>query len=230
MWLFILLIVATTMAIFGCLGYMWGGKKTFILLLILLGTLLVIAAMGDQIVTYLNGMYIGVMLVLKSGLNDIAAGDLDSASAKLEEIESPFTEDNQWLAYLLVFMGAIILGLVIGLFIKNRKSLFGGFLGLAYGYLVAATIVYLVPGLPPVLPVPFLPKPEPKMGWEGAKPAQPPSGSPTDLLDQLWTALGQPEAVQIVALALAAFLTLFLIIIVRQGVKQGKSRSSGSGG
>ena len=40
MWLFILLIVATTMAIFGCLGYMWGGKKTFILLLILLGTLL----------------------------------------------------------------------------------------------------------------------------------------------------------------------------------------------
>lgn len=230
MWLIILLIVATTMAIFGCLGYMWGGRKTFILLLIALGTLLIIAAAGDQIVTYLNGLYIGTMLVLKSGLNDIAAGDLDSASAKLEEIESPFTEDNAWLAYLLVFMGAVVVSLIIGLFIKNKKSLFGGFLGLAYGYLVAATIVYLVPGLPPVLPVPFLPKPEPKMGWEGAKPAQPTPGGPTDFLDQIWTALGQPEAVQILAIALAVFVALFLIVIVRQGVRQGKSRSSGSSG
>lgn len=230
--LLILLIVATTMAIFGCLGYMWGGRKTLILLLILLGTLLVIGAAGDQIVVLLNGLYIGVMLVFKSGLSDIAAGDLDSASAKLEAIESPFGEGKEWLAWVLVVLGAVVLSLLISLFIKNKKTLFGGFFGLVYGYLLAASMLCLIPAFKCPLPVPFLPKPEPEpaMGWQPQKPPpQAPPGGPIDFLDQLWTALGQPQAVQILAISLAVFVAVFLIIIVRQGVRTGRSRGQGSG-
>jgi len=52
----------------------------------------------------------GGMLVFKSGLSDIAAGDLDSASQKLESIEKPFVDEREWFAYLLIIGAAVFFG------------------------------------------------------------------------------------------------------------------------
>ena len=68
------LLLATTMAIFGTLGYLKGSKWVFIALLILLLAFIAIKVVPDQIVLLLNGLYIGVMLVLKGGLGDHCLG------------------------------------------------------------------------------------------------------------------------------------------------------------
>ena len=51
------LLIATTMAIFGTLSYLKGSKWAFIALLILLLAFVAIKVAPDQIVAVLNGLY-----------------------------------------------------------------------------------------------------------------------------------------------------------------------------
>ena len=81
-----------------------------------------IKVVPDQIVSLLNGLYIGVMLDLKGGLGDIASGDLDAAKETLSSIEKPFTAENENFALLLVILGAVGIGLLLYLIMKKNKS------------------------------------------------------------------------------------------------------------
>ena len=130
----LVLLLATTMAIFGTLGYLKGSRWIFISLLILLLAFIAIKVVPDQIVSLLNGLYIGVMLTLKGGLSAIASGDLEAAKETVSSIEKPFTAENENFALLLVILGAVGFGLLLYLIMKkNKPSVFGLILGLVYG-------------------------------------------------------------------------------------------------
>ena len=109
----LVLLLATTMAIFGTLGYLKGSRWIFISLLILLLAFIAIKLVPDQIVSLLNGLYMGVMLTLNGGLGAIASGDLDAAKETLSSIEKPFTAENENFALLLVILGAVGFGLLL---------------------------------------------------------------------------------------------------------------------
>jgi hypothetical protein len=142
-----LFLIAAFMAIFGVIGYKNGFWRMFWALGILFVAVLVVRReAGDTIIRYMNGLYIGAMLVFKSGLNDMASGDLESAAAKLESVEKPFTDERDWLAYLLILAGAVFLGWLFTRIIKPSPSLMGLFMGLLYGYVLAAALFPLVLG------------------------------------------------------------------------------------
>ena len=73
-----ILLLATTMAIFGVLGYLKGSKWAFISLLILSVAFVLVEYRPDTIVLALNGIYTGVMLVLNGGLGALASGDFEA--------------------------------------------------------------------------------------------------------------------------------------------------------
>ena len=107
-----ILLLATIMAIFGVLGYLKGSKWAFISLMILSVAFILVENKPDTIIATLNGLYMGVMLTLKGGLAALASGDLEAAKATLEDIQKPFTDQNQNLALLLVIFGAVLIGLI----------------------------------------------------------------------------------------------------------------------
>ena len=154
----LVLLLATTMAIFGTLGYLKGSRWIFISLLILLLAFIAIKVAPEQIVSLLNGLYMGVMLTLSGGLGDIASGDLDAAKETLSSIEKPFTAENEDFALLLVILGAVGMGLLLYLIMKKSKSsVFGLILGLVYGYVLAAAVVPLMTNIEPSqIPVPII--------------------------------------------------------------------------
>ena len=154
----LVLLLATTMAIFGTLGYLKGSKWIFIALLILLVAFIAISKAPDQIVSLINGLYMGVMLTLNGGLGAIASGDLDAAKETLSSIEKPFTDENQDFALLLVILGAVGVGLLLYLIMKKSKSsVFGLIWGLTYGYVLMAAVLPLVTSIQPSqIPVPII--------------------------------------------------------------------------
>ena len=109
-----ILLLATIMAIFGVLGYLKGSKWAFISLMILSVAFILVENKPETVIATLNGLYMGVMLTLKGGLGALASGDLEAAKAALEDIEKPFTDQNQNLALLLVIFGAVLIGLILG--------------------------------------------------------------------------------------------------------------------
>ena len=211
--LLLLFTIATVMAIFGVIGYYRGTAPTLVALIILFIAFTFVELAPDTIITYLNGMYIGVRLVLKSGLSDIAAGDLESASEKLETIEAPFEGDTENLALLIVIGGAVLVGLLLGLlFRKSKSSLLGGALGLAYGYLLCAATLPLLFDIPAkILPVPPV---RPIQTHHGA-------AQGGNALSALFQTLAQPENIHILSIGLAVAIALFLILTVRRLVKKG---------
>jgi len=90
-----ILLIATTMAIFGTLSYLKGSNWAFISLLILLAAFVAIKVAPDQIVAVLNGIYVGVMVTLNGGLGAIASGDVDALKESLSSIDKPFTGENE---------------------------------------------------------------------------------------------------------------------------------------
>ena len=116
------LLLATTMAIFGTLGYLKGSQWAFISLLILLLAFIAIKVAPDQIVSLLNGLYMGVMLTLNGGLGAIASGDLDAAKETLSSIDKPFTGENENFALLLVILGAVGLACLLYLIMKKNEA------------------------------------------------------------------------------------------------------------
>ncbi len=214
----LLLIVATTMAIFGTLGYLKGARWAFIALLILLVAFIAVEKFPEKIISTLNGLYLGVVLVLKGGLGAIASGDLDAAAQLLEETERPFSGDSADLALLLVILGAVGIGLILAaIWRKPNPGLFGLILGLAYGYLLAAALQPLLiddPANP--LPVPLL---RPPQGTTTAENAATVAAEASNALDQLFTSLAQPQTIQIIAALLGIAIVLLVLLSVRRGVK-----------
>ena len=208
----LVLLLATTMAIFGTLGYLKGSRWIFISLLILLLAFIAIKVVPDQIVSLLNGLYIGVMLTLKGGLSAIASGDLEAAKETVSSIEKPFTAENENFALLLVILGAVGLGLLLYLIMKkNKPSVFGLILGLVYGYVLAAAVVPLMTNIEPSkIPVPII-----QPADRSAAVAQQAQNG----FDQLLATLSSPQNIQILSLLIGVFIALLLLLTVRKGVK-----------
>jgi hypothetical protein len=212
-----ILLLATTMAIFGVLGYLKGSKWAFISLLILLVAFVLVEYRPDTIVATINGLYLGVMLTLKGGLGALASGDLEEAKATLEDIERPFTDQNQNLALLLVILGAVVIGLILAAVMKSKSGVFGMIWGLVYGYVLSAAVLPLISSDPAAaLPVPLL-RPVEREPGAGAAQA-------SSTLDQIFTNLAQPQTVQILGIMIGVFIVLLLLLTVRSGVKGGAKK------
>jgi hypothetical protein len=212
-----ILLLATTMAIFGVLGYLKGSKWAFVSLLILLVAFVLVEYRPDTIVATINGLYLGVMLTLKGGLGALASGDLEEAKATLEDIERPFTDQNQNLALLLVILGAVFIGLILAAVMKSKSGVFGMIWGLVYGYVLSAAVLPLISSNPAAaLPVPLL---RPAEREPGAAAAQ-----ASSTLDQIFTNLAQPQTVQILGIMIGVFIVLLLLLTVRSGVKGGAKK------
>lgn len=213
MMLLSVLMLATTMAIFGTMGYLKGSKWAFISLLILLLAFIAIKLAPETIVSTLNGLYLGVMLTLKGGLGAIASGDLDAAKETLSSIDKPFSGENADFALLLVILGAVGIGLLLYVFMKKTKPGVGGLiLGLVYGYVLAAAVVPLVTNVKPSsLPVPII-QPSERSPQAVQQAAQ--TG-----FDQLLAKLSTPQNIQILTILLGLFIVLLLLITVRKGAK-----------
>jgi hypothetical protein len=205
------------MAIFGVLGYLKGSRWAFISLLVLLATFVLVEYRPDSIVVAFNGLYLGVMLVLKGGLGAIASGDLEQVKAILDDIEPPFNDQNQEMALLLVILGAVGVALLLSLWIKSKPSVWGLIWGLVYGYILSAAVMPLIFDNPAAnLPVPVL-----RPGEQSTTTAATTGPSP---LDQLFTTLSQPETVQVIGIFIGIFISLLLLLTVRSGVKGGASK------
>lgn len=218
-----ILLLATTMAIFGVLGYLKGAKWAFISLLILWVAVFLVETRPDTIVTTLNGLYLGVMLTLKGGLGALASGDVEEAKATLAGIDKPFTDQNENLALLIVILGAVVVGLILAALMKSSSSVWGLLWGLAYGYLLSAGVLPLISSSAAAnLPLPLL-RPLPEQ--PGQATTQAPSG-----LNQLFTTLAEPQNAQIIGSIIGVFIIMLLLLTVRSGVKSGKKGKEGSNG
>jgi len=143
-----LFIVAGVMAVCGIIGYKKGFWPTAVALGILLFTLMVFDKGMDKIISMMNGLFMGIMLVFKSGLTDLSTGNLESAAAKLESIQKPFSDQKTAFALVIVVGGAIFLGWLVGLLFKNSQpSVWGLLLGLVYGWVLCATFLPLILGV-----------------------------------------------------------------------------------
>ena len=211
------LILATTMAIFGVLGYLKGSRWAFFSLLILLAAFVLVEYRPGSIVAALNGLYLGVMLTLQGGLGAIASGDLDEVKSILDDIERPFTDQNEDMALLLVIFGAVGLGLLLSLWIKSKPGVWGLIWGLIYGYILSAAVMPLIfDNAAATLPVPILRPGERSTATAAAQGPNP--------LDQLFTTLAQPENVRIIGIVIGIFIVLLLLLTVRSGVKGGAKK------
>jgi hypothetical protein len=218
-----ILLLATTMAIFGVLGYLKGSKWAFISLLILSVAFVLVEYRPDTIVLALNGIYTGVMLVLNGGLGALASGDFEAVQEVYSQIDPLFTDQNENLALLLVILSAVAIGLILAAVMKSKPAVFGMIWGLAYGYLLSAAVLPLISSNPAAtIPVPLL---RPVEREPGAAAAQASSG-----LNQLFTTLAEPQNVQIIASIIGIFIIVLLLLTVRSGVKSGKKKKAGSNG
>ena len=105
-----------------------------------------------------QALYIGFALVIKSGLNDLSAGDLEAAAAKLRSVERPFADSSEGFALLAVMIAAAAIGYLLQRFIKSSGSPLGGaIVGMLNGYILSATFLPWLSGLSGSdLPVPLI--------------------------------------------------------------------------
>lgn len=139
--MYIVILLAVIMAIFGIIGYQRGIWPEVLSLVILIAAFMVVEKRPQQLIGYMNGLFIGVMLVIKSGLTDLSAHDLEAAARKLEAIKAPFAGEQQGWALFAVMLGAAIIGYLLGLLIKKKKSAFGAALGILNGYILCAAFL-----------------------------------------------------------------------------------------
>lgn len=155
--MYIVILLALIMAIFGIIGYQRGIWPEVVSLVMLLAAFTVVEKSPQRLIGYMNGLFIGLMLVLKSGLNDLNIGDLEAAAHKLRAIEKPFVEGYEGFALVIVMVVMAIIGYVLGRWIKSNKSVFGAALGILNGYILSAAFLPWLSGLSGSdLPVPLI--------------------------------------------------------------------------
>jgi len=154
--MYIVIILAVIMAIFGIIGYNRGIWPELLSLVILLAAFTVVEQDPELLINLLNGLFMGIMLALKSGLVDLSAGDLEAAQRKLRAIQKPFVDKYEGFALVIVMVTAALIGYLLGLLIKNKKkSPFGAALGILNGYILAAAFLPWLSGLSKsLLPLP----------------------------------------------------------------------------
>lgn len=209
-----LILVATIMAAFGIAGYLRGARTMVVSLVILFVVVWLLETRGQQLVTYLNGLYMGIVLTLRSGLSDIASGNLESAAEKLKGIEKPFEGDTANLGLLLILGIALVAFLIVSaIFKKKRKTgALGAAVGIAYGYLLAAALLPLV-GLPAgLLPIPLLRSFDPTALQ---RPQPIPAGAGA-------AGAAASGLVNTLSLVIAVGLAVLLLLSARQATKSGK--------
>ena len=145
--MYIVILLAIIMAIFGIIGYQRGIWPEVISLVVLLVAFTVVEKSPQRLIGYMNGLFIGVMLVFKSGLSDLNAGDLEAAKRKLEAIQAPFVGEQQGFALLVVMLVAAVIGYLLGILIKKKKSAIGAALGMLNGYILCAAFLPWLSGL-----------------------------------------------------------------------------------
>ncbi|HNS01455.1 MAG TPA: hypothetical protein PKM78_03635 [Anaerolineae bacterium] len=205
------LLLATTMAIFGVLGYLKGAKWAFIALMILSAAVILVEVKPETLIATLNGLYMGVMLTLKGGLGALASGDVEEAKAILADIDKPFKDANQNMALLLVIFCAVVIGLIMAAAMKSKPGVWGLIWGLVYGYVLSAGVLPLISSNPlALLPLPIV------------RPAERQPAQASVAMDQMFATLAQPENVQIIATVIGIAVILLLLLTVRRGVKGSK--------
>jgi hypothetical protein len=209
-----LFIIATIMAVFGVYGYRRGFWPMVIALGALLFAVLLIDRVPEQLVMYMNAIYVSTMLLFRGGLTAIVNGDLDEAKQMLSSIEKPFSGDNEKWALLIVLIGAATVGLLVSLFIKSKPSIWGLILGLVYGYVLSLNVTSLIFGSPETALVP----------GQGTA-----TGGP-GLIDRLIAALTNPETSAVCGSLVVFSIVVLVIVAVISATKTGKrAQSKGNG-
>lgn len=155
--MYIVILLAVIMAIFGIIGYQRGIWPEVVSLVVLLAAFTMVEQSPQRLITYMNGLYIGIMLIIKSGLTDLDVGDIAAAAAKLKSIQKPFVDERQGFALLVVMLVAAGIGYLLGRWIKSKKSPFGAALGILNGYILSAAFLPWLTSFPKsALPVPLI--------------------------------------------------------------------------
>ena len=196
MYLFVLLIVATIMAVFGLIGFLRTTRASVLLLGIMLGGLIFLKIFGVQLIKFIN-----------AGWAFVRSGGSSTGSASL--LINP---QDPAAFYLLVFYVFVLMGLGLGLLkslkLSGRFSFSGMLVGLINGYIVAAyTVDVLFPSYA-ILPVPIQ--------VPGMTPQIPPPGMAMPAGPDVWAQLMQglsnlasnPAAPAIIGLSILVFIIL----------------------
>ena len=195
MYLFILLVVATIMAIFALLGFTRTTRASILLLGVMLGWLIFLKLFGAQLVKFIN-----------AGWGFIRSSAGVSSPSMLIDPSDPAA------FYLLTFYFVVLIGLGLGSLksfrLQVRFSFSGMFVGLINGYIVAAYTVDVIFPAYAFLPVPIQ--------VPGMTPQIPPPGMSTPAGPDVWTQLMQglsnlasnPAAPLIIGVAIFVFLIL----------------------
>jgi hypothetical protein len=141
-----LFIIASIMAIFGVYGYRRGLGSMLIALGVLLFGVLLITRAPEELAKYFNAIYISTVLLFKGGLTAIVSGDLESAKELMSSVEKPFCGENAKWALFIVLIGAVVVGVLLGLLVKPKPSIWGLILGLVYGYVLSVNLVRIIIG------------------------------------------------------------------------------------
>jgi hypothetical protein len=156
----VLIVAAAIMAVFGVMGYLRGTRYGIITAVLFCGGLVIGARSGDQVVKLVNGLVIGIRLMLSGGLQAMGSGNAEAlrqAIAKAGGVKPLIPADQPGAALVLVLFVVLGLSLLLGAFkaLKGAASLLGLIFGLINGYIiVAAFLLALAPELA-VLPLPF---------------------------------------------------------------------------
>jgi hypothetical protein len=195
MYLFILLVVATVMAIFGLIGFLRTTRASVLLLGIMLGGLILLKVFGERLVKFVN-----------AGWGFVRSAGGTSSPSQLVNPQDPAA------FFLLVFYGFVLVGLGLGLLkslrLSGRFSFSGMLVGLINGYIVAAySIDVLFPSYA-ILPVPIqVPGMTPTAPLPGANlPAGPDVWA--QLMQGLTSLANNPSAPIIIGLSILVFILL----------------------
>jgi hypothetical protein len=158
MLLFIMLLAAITMAVFGTFGLLRVTRASVIFLGVMIGGLVILHVFGDRIVTLAN---LGARFIQGGGFAAIAADDPAKALGEIisQSKSNPLIDPNSPAGfYLLVFYVFVLIGLALSSLrpfrLQGRFSFSGLLIGLVIGYIIAAYSVAVLFPECAILPVP----------------------------------------------------------------------------
>lgn len=220
-WIFIL---AGFMAIFGVIGYLRGTRAALFILIMAIIGVAITGALGDVIIKYINAFARGFQFLLSGGLNALAgSGSADEAIAALQGTPPLVSDVNRFLALGLIFVTVVLISVLVSgaRWFMPRRSVFGLFLGLLAGYIVAAMVVRaILPEFAALVPLPF--------GF--GPPASPvpivitPGAAGPSLMSRILTFLNSLADRGLIPAFLGIVIALFLLIAARsvnRGAKKG---------
>lgn len=219
-----LIVLAGFMAIFGVLGYLRGWRAALFVLILTLLAVAITGRLGTVIIRYINAFGKGFRFLMSGGLNALAGtGDANQAIQALQGAPPLVEEANSTLVLGLLFVIVVLLGVLLsGIpWFKGKRSVFGMFLGLAAGYVVAAMIVRAVtPEYVALVPLPF--------GFAAAAPVAPgavviqPGAPGPSLSTRILTFLTSLADRGLIAAFLGIVIAIFLLLATGFGNRSAK--------